>query len=86
MERPKIDPEKFGLALTAWSIEKSMPLRQIAFALEVSPNSLYCYTKTRQDAPNVLPRIDRAAEIADALGITLDELARGPHGEGLQHD
>lgn len=83
MEKSRINPEKFGLALTAWSREKEIPLREIASQMGVHPNSIYVYTKSRKHVPNVLPRIDRAAEIADVLGITVDELARGPHGEGL---
>lgn len=86
MERPKINPEEFGQALNAWSIVKEMPLAEIARAINVNPNSLYMYTKHKKNAPRVLPTLGRLVEIADALGITLDELARGPFGEGLQHD
>lgn len=79
----KIDPDKFGLALMAWSEQKEIPLRKIAFALGLSPNSIYTYTQTRRNRPNVTPNLYRAKEIADVLGITLEQLPQGPHGEGL---
>lgn len=85
MKRPKIDPERFGPALKAWSIKKCIPLCQIAHRLNQHPNNIYSYTKNRpQGLPPVHPTLGRLVEIAEVLGITLDELARGPHGEGLR--
>lgn len=82
----KFDPEKFHLALKAWCKEKKKPLRVVAKEMGLHPNSVYMYTKPRPDGPRVIPRLDRAAEIADVLEITLDELARGPFGEGLRDE
>lgn len=86
MAKKKIDPEKFHLALLAWSKKKGIPLRRIAEKMGVHPNSIYYYTKTRPDRTNVLPGLGKAAEIADVLHITLDELAKGPDGEGLRDE
>ena len=67
------------------AIEKGIPLRQIAHRLNHHPNNIYTYTKARpQGLAPVQPTLGRLLEIADILGITVDELARGPHGEGLQ--
>lgn len=82
----KFDPDKFHLALLAWCKLKKMPLKVLAEKMRLHQNSIYMYTKPRPNAPRVIPRLDRAAEIADVLEITLDELARGPFGEGLRDE
>ncbi len=82
----KFDPEKFHLALISWCELRKKSIAELAREMGLHPNSLYMYTKPRPDGPRVIPRLDRAAEIADALEITLDKLARGPFGEGLRDD
>lgn len=82
----KFDPEKFHLALRAWCRLKRISIAFVAKEMGLHPSSVYMYTNPRPKAARVIPRLDRAAEIADVLGITLDELACGPSGEGLRDD
>lgn len=85
-KKGKIDPEKFGAALKAWSKKKKIPLTKIAERMHQHPNNLYAYTKTHYGRPNILPTMGRLVEIADILEISLDQLARGPFGEGLRDE
>lgn len=80
----KIDPYKFPLALLAWCKEKNTTQYQIAKKIGIPCENLYVYTR-RKEVPNI-PSLARAAEIADALGITIDQLAQGPNGEGLRDE
>lgn len=86
MAKNRIDPEKFGAALKAWSKKKKIPITQIAARMHQRPNNLYAYTKTRYGKPNIQPTLGRFAEIAEILDISLDQLAKGPCGEGLRDD
>lgn len=78
----KIDPEKFGRALVAWCRKKNMTQYQLAKKIGVPGENLYIYTRRRM----ILPSLARAVDIADALGITIDQLAQGPNGEGLRDE
>lgn len=86
MGKSKIDPEKFHLALRAWSKKKGIPIVEISRRMGVHANSVYCYARKRKGHPNVVPTLGKAAEIAAVLRITLDELAQGPDGEGLRDE
>jgi len=86
MKKGKIDPSKFGLALKAWSKQKKIPLVKIAERLHQHPNNLYAYTKASYGRQNTMPNLGNAIEIAEVLGITLDQLLRGPFGEGLRDE
>ena len=86
MAKNRIDPEKFGAALKAWCDVKKITLVDVADGIGVHRNAVYSYTKSRKDAPPVIPNLLRAAEIAEFLGLTIDKLARGPFGEGLRNE
>lgn len=82
----EIDPAKFRFALRAWCKEKKITQYAIAEKIGIPTPSMYAYTKRYRVKAYITPRLDRAVKIAEALGITIDELARGPHGEGLRDE
>lgn len=86
MDKEKIDPEKFGDALKAWCKTKRVSIARLARQTCQNPANLYAYTKHSKGHTRTVPTLVRALELADALEITLEELARGPFGEGLVDD
>lgn len=84
MKSGKIDPGKFGIALKAWCRKRKIQLLEIALILEQNPNNIYNYTRgNRSGAKAAQPTLGQMVKIADVLGVSLDQLARGPFGEGL---
>lgn len=82
----EFDPDKFYDALKAWCELRGISMRGLALKLGMHPNSIHCYGKRSRKTgkKKIEPGLYKAAKMADALGITLDQLAAGPYGEGLR--
>lgn len=86
MAKNRIDPDKFGAALKAWSKKRKIPLKQIAERMHQHQNNIYAYTKERPGQTKIHPTLGRFIEIAEILEVSLDQLAKGPCGEGLRDE
>lgn len=76
------NPDCFHLALAAWMKEKKYSSRLLAEAAGLHLNTIETYRRLNPKRRSI-PGLYAMVCIAEALGITVEDLLRGPHNEGM---
>lgn len=67
--------------------EKNMTLAQLEVAAELGKNTIFRWVPEKQKGPDtsnkVVPTIDKVRKVADALGVTVNDLLEYPREDGL---